>query len=90
MLAYNNVSVTTNIQKVISGTPYKVSAGSNLAQFVDLTYKRKCNKIMELMTGFSYAIPSDDFNKLKGITNPGTNYFFYTMLTVKPKFFETK
>ncbi len=84
-LSYNNVTNVNNIKK----NTLKVSSGSSLAQFIDLTFIKKFDKNIKLHTGFSYAIPSNDFNNLKGITNPGKNYFFYTMLTVKPKFFSS-
>ncbi len=88
--AFNNVANANNIQKVVSGNLVKVDTGNTLSNFIDLTYIKVFDKTIKLHTGFSYALPSDDFNTLKGITDPGKNYFFYTMLTVTPKFFSTQ
>ena len=55
----------------------------------DFTYTRVINKNLKWMNGFSYGVPTDDFNQMKGIANEGTNYFFYTMITFKPKFFNS-
>ena len=85
-LSYNNVA---NVNNIIKSTK-KLDKGSSLAQFFDLTYIKSFDKMIKLQTGFSYGMPSDDFNTLKGIAKPGKNYFFYTMLTVKPKFFSSK
>ncbi len=85
-LSYNNVS---NANNIINNTK-KLNKGSTLGQFFDLTYIKSFDKNIKLQSGFSYGIASDDFNTLKGINKPGKNYFFYTMLTVKPKFFSSK
>ncbi len=90
MLSYNNVMNVNNIKKSVDGNTIKINRGSNLAQFIDLTYVNKIDKYIKLRTGFSYGIPSNEFAELKGIQNPGNNYFFYTMITIKPKFFSSK
>jgi len=87
--SFNNVKNANNIRKVVSGNLIKVDAGNTLANFLDFTYIKSFDKTIKLLTGFSYAIPSDDYTALKNIPNPGKNYFFYTMLIVKPTFFST-
>jgi len=84
--AYNNVSLATNVSKG-GGEFY----GSALASSVDFTYIRKIHKDIKWMNGVSYGMPTDDFNKMKGIdvADKGTNYFFYTMVTFTPKFFNS-
>ncbi len=90
-LAFNYVNSTNNIIKVKpDNTLLKVDANTNLAQVFDLMYVKSFNKIMKLHTGFSYAVASDEFNKLKGINDPGKNYYTYIMLTIKPKFYSSK
>jgi len=83
---YSNVSLATNVSK--GGGEY---FGSALASTVDFTYIRKINKDIKWMNGFSYGMPTDDFNKMKGIAvaDKGSNYFFYTMFTFTPKFFNS-
>ena len=98
---YNNISTATNGKykkktgvDLITGTPiytsFDLDKGS-LASTVDFTYIRKINKDIKWMNGFSYGIPTDDFNKMKGIAvaDKGSNYFFYTMFTFSPKFFNS-
>ncbi len=90
--AFNYVSLNKNIvKKNTSGAVVlNVDDGTNLAQVFDVMYVKKFYKFMQLHTGFSYGIASDEFNKMKGITEPGSNYFAYVMLTVKPTFFTSK
>jgi hypothetical protein len=90
-LAYNNVSAANNIVKKDQGgnVVLQVDKGANLAQTFDMMHIKKFNKMVMMHTGFSFGIPSDEFNKMKGITDPGTNYFVYVMLTVKPVFYKS-
>ncbi len=90
-LAYNNVALANNVIKKDNHgqVVLKVDKGSNLAQTFDILYINKFNKIVMLHAGFSYGIPSTDFNKMKGISNPGSNYFGFMMLTVKPVLYKS-
>ncbi len=85
---YSNVSTSTNVFKEMDGTN-RVYYDKALASTVDFTYIRKINKDIKWMTGFAYGMPTDDFNTMKGITEAGTNYSFFTMLTFTPKFFDS-
>ncbi len=82
--AFNNVSLATNVANNDGG--YYDSA---LASTVDFTYIRSINKDIKWMNGFSYGMPTDDFNTMKGVTDGGSNYTFYTMITFTPKFFDS-
>jgi hypothetical protein len=86
---YCNISSSTNKFKEIDETTNRVYYGKSLASTIDFTYIRKINKDIKWMNGFSYGIPSDDFNTMKNITDGGSNYFFYTMVTFTPKFFDS-
>jgi hypothetical protein len=81
---YNYVSLATNVKK--GNTIYDKC---NLASMIDLTYIRKIDKDILWRSGFSYAMPSDNFLEMKGITDPGTDYYFYTMLIIKPTLFDS-
>ncbi len=86
---FSNISLATNVKKVKpNNTVVNFDKGA-LANTIDFTYIRKVNKTIKWMNGFSYGMPTDDFNKMKGITDPGKNYFFYTMLIVQPKLFDS-
>ena len=85
---YSNVSTATNVYKEMNGTD-RVYYDKALASTVDFTYIRKISKDIKWMNGFSYAMPTDGFNKMKGIVEGGDNYAFYTMLTFTPKFFDS-
>ena len=85
---YSNVSTSTNVFKEMDGAN-RVYYDKALASTVDFTYIRKINKDIKWMTGFAYGMPTDDFNTMKGITEAGTNYSFFTMLTFTPKFFNS-
>ncbi len=87
-LEYSNVSSSTNVFKEMDGTD-RVYFDKALASTVDLTYIRKINKDIKWMNGISYGMPTDDFNAMKGIDDAGSNYFFYTMVTFTPKFFDS-
>ena len=91
-LGYNYVAAGNNIikRKPDGSIAIKVDKGYNLAQVIDVTYIKKIQKIITLHSGISYGQASDAFNKMKGVSDPGTNYFAYIMLTVKPTFFTTK
>lgn len=86
---YNNVSTTENAKAMINTTDEPFYYNGNLANMIDLTYVRKVVKNVKWMTGFSYGIPSDGFEKMWGINNGGTNYTFYTMVIFTPKFFDS-
>jgi len=88
--AFNHVAVNNNVKKMVDGNTLKVDKGTALVQTLDFTYIKSFNKIISLMSGISYAMPSDEFLGLKNVTDPGKNYFIYTMLTVKPKLFSSK
>ncbi len=85
---YSNVSSSTNVFKEMDGTD-RVYFDKALASTVDLTYIRKINKNIKWMNGISYGMPTDDFNAMKNIDDAGSNYFFYTMVTFTPKFFDS-
>ncbi len=84
------MAVGNNVKKTVDGNVISVDKGASLTQTFDFTYVRMFSKTINLMVGVSYATPSDEFNQLKNISNPGTNYFIYTMLTVKPKLFSSE
>jgi hypothetical protein len=87
-LEYSNISNSTNVFKEMEGTN-RVYYDKALANTIDLTYIRKVNKDIKWMNGLSYGIPTDDFNTMKGISDGGSNYFFYTMVIITPKFFDS-
>ena len=91
-LAYNYVAAGNNIikKKADGSIVVKADKGTNLAQTFDLMYIKKIQKTMTLHSGISFAKASDTFHKMKGISDPGNNYFAYIMLTVKPTFFTSK
>ncbi len=87
---YNNISTVKNAKSIVNNNDEPVFYyDGNLANTIDLTYARKVVKNVKWMTGFSYGIPSDGFNKLWGINKGGTNYTFYTMVIFTPKFFDS-
>ena len=70
-----------------------------LGNYFDLNWTQKFSKEIILKSGFSYGIISDTKNQMvygyKDAANNelhdlGQNYFFYTMLIVKPSFFSSK
>ena len=85
---YSNVSTSTNVLKETDGTN-RIYYDKALVSTLDFTYTRKIDKDIKWMNGFSYGIPTDDFNAMKGITDGGSNFFFYTMVTFTPKFFDS-
>jgi len=87
-LEYSNVSSATSIYKGINGSDREYY-NKALASTFDLTYTRKINKDIKWLNGFSYGIPTDDFNAIKGITESGENFFFYSMVIFTPKFFDS-
>jgi hypothetical protein len=88
-LGITSISLATNAKKVKPGNTVIHFDKSQLGTTFDLTYIRKVNKTVKWMNGFSYGTTTDEYNKMKGITDPGTNYYFYTMLIVKPKLFDS-
>jgi hypothetical protein len=85
---YSNVSTAYEVFKEMDGsTP--IYYDKALASTLDFTYIRKVSKDIKWMNGFSYGIPTDDYNAMKGISSGGSNYFFYTMITFTPKFFDS-
>jgi len=87
---YSYISTVENAKSIIKNEDEPIFYyDGNLANTIDLTYIRKVVKNVKWMTGFSYGIPSDGFNKLWGINKGGTNYTFYTMVIFTPKFFDT-
>ena len=80
---YSNISSSTN---VANANGYYDAA---LASTIDFTYVRKVCKDIKWTNGFSYGMPTDDFNAMKGITEGGSNYFFYSMVVITPKFFDS-
>lgn len=85
---FSKVSNVYEVFKEMDGsTP--VYYNKSLASTLNLTYIRKLSKNIKWMNGFSYGMPTDDFNQMKGISEGGSNYFFYTMLTFTPKFFDS-
>ncbi len=80
-----------------SNNPIMLDKG--LGWSFDLTYKHKFSKEVMLMVGASYFIMSDAFKEMKKFkvnsinpTRPeaGKQYFLYTMLVIKPKFFNSQ
>jgi hypothetical protein len=69
---------------------------------IDLGYKHKFSKEVSLMVGASYFIMSDSFKEMKGFISydanneitgddlTGQQYFVYTMLIIKPNFFNSE
>lgn len=88
MFEYSNVSLATNVFKEMDGVN-RVYYDKALASTIDFTYLRKVNKMIQWRNGISYGIPTDDFNKMRGITDGGSNYFMYSMVTFSPKFFDS-
>ena len=71
----------------------------SLGNYLDMGFTQKFSKEIILKAGFSYGIISDIKNQMvygykdaasKELYDPGQNYFFYTMLIVKPSFFSSK
>ncbi len=87
-LDYSNVSSVTPIFKEMDGTD-RLYYDKGLAGIFDFAYIRKVAKDIKWMNGFSYGMPTDGYNQIKGITDPGTNFYFYTMITFKPSLFDS-
>ena len=89
---FSNVSTVTNakvnIGSIESPNIFIADKGT-MANTVDFTYTRKINKDIKWMNGFSYGMPSDDFNTMRKVTDAGTNFTFYTMVIFTPKFFDS-
>lgn len=69
----------------------------NLGNYIDLSYTYKMSKEIILKAGMSYAMISDLKNQMtfgyknpaiKELHSPGTNYFGWAMIIVKPAFFK--
>lgn len=89
LFGFNYITLGNNVKKTVNGNLISVDKGSNVAQNFDFTFIKGFNKTIKLISGFSYAIASDEYLDLKNITNPGTDYYFYTMLSVTPKLFSS-
>ena len=71
-----------------------------LGQNIDLSYVHKFSKEVKLVVGASYYMMSDTFKEMKGMkvsddinatkTEAGQQYFIYTMLIIKPRFFSSE
>ena len=86
---YFQVAAANNVVKKNRNGTVTLTAnkGALLARTFDWMYIRKFNKMTMMHAGFSYGIPSETFQKMKGRTKGGHNYFAYVMLTFKPVLF---
>lgn len=82
--------LTTSVTKEVDDNGDNVYYDAALGTYVDLNYTHKFAKNIIFMIGGSYGMPSATkihmvFN---GEPDMGQNFFCYTMLVIKPKFFD--
>lgn len=64
----------------------------HLSSEINLVYAKRFSDEINLRVGAAYAMPSETLEIFRG-HNPsscGTAYYFYTMLTVRPNFFDSR
>ncbi len=91
--AINNLKFTARYHYLAVANNY-VFEGETIDKFlgheIDLIANWKINDIAKMQFGYAMMFASESMETLQGRTPDGLQSYFYTMLTVKPNFFEGK